>query len=164
MALALGALGQAERRFRIILIFGLFEFMVPLLGIWLGSAAAEALDMQTNLAGAILLIGMGLVAFMGGIRNKSKDEKLARLMTRWGGLVFLAFNLSIDNLVVGFSLGLGRVEPLAVAGTIALFSVAFTWTGLHLGRESRRNWERAAKVGAGLLLIVLGAATGLGWL
>ncbi|MCL7489725.1 MAG: manganese efflux pump MntP family protein [Desulfobulbaceae bacterium] len=164
VALAFGALGQVKRRFRIILVFGLFEFFVPLLGIWLGSAAAEAVGLQTTLVGAILLIGMGLVTVIGGIRNEGNDEKLARQVTRWSGLVLLAAGLSADNLIVGFSLGLGRAEPLAVAGTIAFFSVVFTWAGIHLGRESRRSWERSAKIGCGLLLVALGVATGLGWM
>ncbi|MFN2369864.1 MAG: manganese efflux pump MntP family protein, partial [Candidatus Krumholzibacteriia bacterium] len=126
--------------------------------------AAKAAGLHASLVGAFLLVGMGLVAVIGGIRNRSKDEKLARHVTRWGGLVLLAAGLSADNLIVGFSLGLGNAEPLAVAGTIALFSVAFTWAGIHLGRESRRKWERSAKIGAGLLLVALGVATGLGWL
>jgi len=169
VALALGAQGQAHRRFRIMLIFGLFEFFVPLLGIWLGSKTAETIGLHANLVGAVLLVGLGLFTGVGGIRRQSedeklaKDEKLARKVTRWHGLVFLAAGLSADNLVVGFSLGMGRANPLAVAGTIAFFSVLFTWAGIRLGREYRRNWERGAKIGAGGLLVGLGVACGLGW-
>ncbi|MDI9400206.1 MAG: manganese efflux pump [Euryarchaeota archaeon] len=170
VALALGALGQAHRRFRVMLVFGLFEFFVPLLGIWLGSTTAEMFGLHTNMVGAVLLMGLGLLAGIGGLRRQSedevlsKDEKLARRVTHRHGLVLLAAGLSADNLVVGFSLGLGRAHPLAVAGTIAFFSVLFTWVGMRLGREYRRNWERGAKVAAGGLLVGLGAACGLGWL
>ncbi|MCR3883811.1 MAG: manganese efflux pump MntP family protein [Methanothrix sp.] len=170
VALALGALGQAHRRFRVMLVFGLFEFFVPLLGIWLGSTIAEMIGLHTNLVGALLLVGLGLPTAIGGLHHQSedeelsKDEKLARRVTQWQGLVLLAAGLSTDNLLVGFSLGLGRAHPLAVAGTIASFSVLFTWVGMQLGRESRRNWERAAKVIAGGLLVGLGVACGLGWL
>lgn len=164
VALALGAMGQAARRFRVMLVFGLFEFMMPLLGIVLGAAAADAIGLQTNLVGTVLLIGLGVLAVIGGIKNRSQDEKLAKYVTQWRGLVFLALGLSIDNVVVGFSLGIGRAEPLAVATTIACFSVLFTWIGMKLGRESRRSWERVAKIGAGLLLIGFGGANGMGWL
>lgn len=164
VALALGAMGQAARCFRVMLVFGLFEFVMPLLGIGLGAATAHAIGLQTNVVGTILLIGLGLMIVIGGVRNRRQDEKLAKHVTQWSGLVFLALGLSIDNVVVGFSLGIGRADPLAVATTIAFFSALFTWIGMKLGHESRRNWERAAKIGAGILLMGFGAANGMGWL
>lgn len=164
VALALGALGQASRRFRVMLVFGVFEFVMPLLGIGLGATIARAIGLHTNVFGAALLIVLGLLAVIGGVRNRSEDEKLAKYVTRWRGLVILALTLSIDNVVVGFSLGLGRADPLAVATTIACFSVAFTWIGMRLGRESRRSWEQKAKIGAGMLLLGFGVANGMGWL
>ena len=164
VSLALGALGQAARRFRVMLVFGVFEFVMPLLGIGLGAATARALGLQTNMVGTVLLIALGLLTVYGGIRNRCQDERLARHVTRWRGLVVLALALSVDNVVVGFSLGLGRADPLIVATTIASFSVLFTWVGMILGRESRRSWEQAAKIGSGVLLVGLGAANGMGWL
>ncbi|MFO8237169.1 MAG: manganese efflux pump, partial [Prochlorococcaceae cyanobacterium] len=121
VALALGAMGQVERRWRVLVVFGVFEFTMPLLG-----------------------IGLGLLTVVAGVRNRRQDEKLARSATSWRGLTVLAFGLSLDNVVVGFSLGLGGSNPLAVATTIAWFSVLFTWIGMGLGRTSRRHWERVA--------------------
>ncbi|MDF0591870.1 manganese efflux pump [Methanotrichaceae archaeon Mx] len=163
VALALGALGQAERRLRVMLVFGLFEFFVPLVGIWLGSATAEAIGLQTNVVGAVLLVGLGLSAVIVGLRDQKADEELARRVTEWRGLLFLAACLSVDNLAVGFGLGLGRANPLAVATAIAFFSVLFTWAGMRLGRDSRHGWERGAKIVAGALLVGLGLAGGAGW-
>lgn len=164
VALALGAMGQAVHRFRVMLVFGLFEFVMPLIGIVLGAATARVIGLQTNIVGTVLLIGLGLLAVIGGVRNRRQDEKLARYVTHWSGLLFLGLGLSIDNVVVGFSLGIGRADPLAVAATIACFSVMFTWIGMNLGHESRRGWEQAAKIGAGVLLVAFGAANGMGWL
>jgi len=164
VALALGAMGQVARRFRVMLVFGVFEFVMPLLGIGLGAVTARAIGLQTNVIGTVLLIALGLLTVIAGVRNRRQDEKLAKHVTQWRGLVFLALGLSIDNVVVGFSLGLGRADPLAVATTIACFSVLFTWIGMRLGRESRRGWEQVAKIGAGMLLVGFGAANGMGWL
>lgn len=163
VALALGALGQASKQYRVMLVFGLFEFWVPLIGIWLGAEAAKAIALQTNFIGGVLLFGLGLLTVIGAILNQREDEKLARYVTRWRGLILLAAGLSIDNLIVSFSLGLSKAEPLTLAGTIAFFSVLFTWLGMRLGRESRRSWERTAKFGSGLLLMGLGMASFLGW-
>jgi putative Mn2+ efflux pump MntP len=164
VALALGALGQASRRFRVMLVFGVFEFVMPLLGIVLGAATARTIGLQTNFLGTVLLVALGLLTVIGGVRNRSHDEKLAKHVTQWRGLIVLALALSIDNVVVGFSLGIGRADPLAVATTIACFSVLFTWIGMRLGCKSRRSWEQMAKIGAGVLLVGLGAVNGMGWL
>ncbi|GIT97733.1 manganese efflux pump [Sulfurovum sp. TSL1] len=164
VALSLGAMGQAARRFRVMLVFGIFEFVMPLLGIGLGAATARVVGLHTNVIGAVLLIALGLLTVLSGIRNRRQDEKLAKQITQWSGLVFLALGLSIDNVVVGFSLGLDRAEPLAVATTIACFSVLFTWIGMRLGHESRRGWEQISKIGAGILLVGFGAANGMGWI
>lgn len=42
-ALSLGALGQADRRVRIVSVFAVFEFVVPLVGAALGQALALTL-------------------------------------------------------------------------------------------------------------------------
>lgn len=164
VALTLGALGQVARRFRVMLVFGVFEFLMPLIGIVLGTATAQTIGQHTGVVATTLLIVLGLLAVIGGIKNRRQDEKLAKYVTYWRGLIFLAMGLSLDNVVVGFSLGLDSADPLLVATTIACFSVLFTWIGMKLGHESRRNWEKIAKIGAGVLLIGFGAANGMSWL
>jgi|SRR6056297_2278414 len=161
-ALALGALGQASRRIRIVAVFSVFEFVVPLVGIGLGQTAARWVATHAEWISAALLIALGAWVIVVGVRNRSDDERLARRATTWYGLLLLAGGLSLDNLIVGFSLGLGRVDPLVVATTIAVFSAAFTWVGLGLGDASRRHWERWSAVGAGGLLVALGVADALG--
>jgi putative Mn2+ efflux pump MntP len=161
-ALALGALGQASRRVRIVAVFSVFEFVIPLVGIGLGQAAAHWVATHAEWASAALLVALGVWAIAVGMRDTRDDERLARHATTWYGLMLLAGGLSIDNLIVGFSLGLGSVDPLAVAATIAAFSATFTWVGLGLGNASRRHWERWSAVGAGVLLVALGVADALG--
>lgn len=164
VALTLGAMGQIAYRYRVMFVFGVFEFAVPLIGICLGRVAAEVIGLHSSTIGAVLLVGLGLMAVAGGTRSSRYNERIARLTVCWSGLMLLAAGLSIDNLMVGFSLGLGRVQPLLLAGTISFFSVVFTWLGMQLGSESRRRWEQMAKIATGTLLILLGAATAMGWL
>lgn len=163
-ALALGALGQAVRRLRVITVFGLFEFFIPLVGLWIGRTASHWIEEKATWVSTGLLGALGLWMILAGIRQRRKDARLAERITTWRGLVLLSTGLSLDNLVIGFSLGLGDAEPLLVAGTIAVFSVAFTWGGLHLGSAARSHWERFAEIGAGLLLIALAVAKAVGWI
>lgn len=164
VALTLGATGQLAYRYRVMFVFGVFEFVVPLIGLCLGRVAAKAIGTHSSTVGAVLLVGLGLLAVAGGIQSPRYNERIARLTVCWSGLTLLAAGLSTDNLMVGFSLGLGKVQPFLLAGTISFFSVIFTWIGMHLGSESRRRWEHTAKIATGSLLILLGLATALGWL
>lgn len=111
-----------------------------------------------------LLLAVGALTIATGIRERSKDERFARLVTSWRGLVVLAAGLSADNLAVGFGLGLGLVQPLLLATTIMVFSTAFTWVGTGLGNDMRRHWERRSELMAGGLLVCLGIAAAFGWL
>jgi manganese efflux pump family protein len=161
VALALGALGQARRRGRIVAVFGIFEFTVPLVGLLLGQGLAGALAGSGRWVGAVLLAALGLLA----MRPRGiDDEQLAGRVTTIGGLVALAAGLSLDNLAVGFGLGFGDVNPLLVAGVIAAFAVCFTLAGLKLGAAGRRHWERRAQIASGAALVALAVAVGAGWI
>lgn len=163
VALMLGALGQHRRRWRIAGVFGAFEFTVPLFGLLIGSVAAEYLSGTGRLVGAALLLVLGGFALRAPAWSGHDREKLARQVTTRRGIVALAAGLTVDNLVVGFALGLGDVEPLLLAATIAAFAVVFTLVGIEIGRRGRRRGEAAAQRASGLFLIALGIAVALGW-
>ena len=72
--------------------------------------------------------------------------------------------LSVDNLVVGFGLGLGGVPVLLTATVIMLCSATFAWAGLHLGAMGRRHFEAPAEAVSGVLLLAVAGMIALGWL
>ena len=91
-------------------------------------------------------------------REPGEVRREARCATSWTGLIALSSGLAIDNVVVGFSLGLREVQPLLIPTLIGASAVAFTLAGPYLGRVSRRSWQTSATVVAGLLLIAIGMA------
>lgn len=162
VALALGALGQWHRRWRVAGAFTVSEFAIPLVGLAIGTAASQVL------AGAGRWLGAGLLAALGlwtlrPARDPRRDERMARRVTTWRGLAVLAVGLGLDNLLVGFSIGVpGGVSPLALAATIAAFAFVFTLGGMRLGAVGRRRWEGLAQRGAGVALVVVAAAVATG--
>jgi putative Mn2+ efflux pump MntP len=157
-ALALGALGQGHHRQRIVLVFTSFEFVIPLIGIWIGERFSRSMATPADWVGPLILALIGLWTVRSGIRHSSDDERLSRRAASWRGLVVMAALLSLDNLIIGFSLGLRHFNPLLIASVIAVFSAAFTWFGLGVGSAARRNWERHAKTAAGSLLLLISGA------
>jgi len=77
--------------------------------------------LHSNIIGAVLLFGLGLFAVVGSFCEDQNAELIVRRLTRWSELVVLAAGLSLDNLMVGFSLGLGEAPPLVEATTILFF-------------------------------------------
>lgn len=163
-ALALGALGRAVRWQRILIVFAVFEFSVPLIGIWIGREAAVHLGETFAWVGPVLVGIIGLWTILAGLLDKYDLEHLAKRATSWTGLSILSAGLSIDNLAIGFSLGLKGYAPLMLAATIAACSVLFAAIGLSVGRLGRRSLETPAEVLAGVLLLILAAANATGWI
>ena len=161
-ALALGAMGQAKRWPRIALVFGIMEFAVPLVGIWLGRQASQAVGDVADWLAPALLIALGVWVVSTPLRPRSVTKRAIHQITTWKGLILLSFGLAVDNIVVGISLGLRDVNALVAAAVIGFSAVVFTAVGLHLGRASRRVLEVAGEVTAGLLLIGAGVAVAFG--
>ena len=161
-ALTLGALGQQERRWRVLLVFAVFEFSVPLIGLWLGQLASESIAAKAEWLGPLLLACLGFWTLFEATRRTREQASLARWLTTWQGLLVLSALLSLDNLVVGFSLGLGGIAPLLMAVTIMTFSVIFSWVGIEIGARSRRNYETLAELVSGLFLLGVAWADWIG--
>jgi len=163
-SLALGSLGQYDRRRRILAVFAAFEFGVPLLGLALGRRISGQLAEHATWLGALLIAGLGLWTLFVSTRRSPDTKQLARWLSSWRGLVTLSAGLSLDNLMVGFGLGLGSVPVLLTATVIMLCSVVFAWIGLSLGRTGRRNLETPAEALSGVLLLAVAWMIWAGWL
>ncbi|KWV95525.1 manganese efflux pump [Erythrobacter sp. AP23] len=161
-ALALGAIGARRCRWRILIAFGVFEFLVPLTGLWLGRKTSGAIAETAAWIGPLLLACLGGWALWNANDATFGEESDIDTIASWTGLVALATALSVDNLLVGFSIGLGKIEPLALATTIAAFSIVFTQIGIEIGARAASSYERSARLVTGSLLLALAAAEFLG--
>ncbi len=163
-SLALGSLGQADRRLRILTVFAAFEFGVPLLGLALGRRISGQLAEQATWLGPLLIAGLGIWTLLVSTRITPDAKRMARWLSSWRGLIALSAGLSLDNLVVGFGLGLGGVPALLTATVIMLCSVVFAWIGLRLGAMGRRDFETPAEAISGVLLLAVAWMVWAGWI
>ena len=67
------------------------------------------------------------------------------------------FALSIDNLVIGFGLGVTRTPLVASLLVFGLVSVGLSLAGLELGRTLGARMQERADWVAGVVLIAVGA-------
>ena len=107
VSLTLGATGHYERKQRVLVTFGIFEFTVPLLGSLIGKSFSTWLQSNLNWLPPTIFILIGVITLIGLIRGTSKN--MSRI-TSTKGIILLAFGLSIDNLALGWSRAAARVR------------------------------------------------------
>ncbi len=154
VSLAAGAGGARGPRavFRLAFHFGLFQFLMPVLGWATGMRVAGVALAVEDWVAAGLLAAVGARMIRSG-QTHGLDRDPSRGLT----LVTLCVATSLDALAVGLSLALLRVNiwyPSAVIGSVtAILSVC----GVRLGNRLGSGFGRRMEVAGGMLLIVLSA-------
>jgi len=151
----LGASGKAsprERR-RLSLLFAAFEGGMPLVGLALGAPLARAVGGAAEYAAIVVLAVLGLLALRGG-----GEERLSARPTSLAAALVLGLSVSLDELALGFTLGLLRVPVLPAIALIAVQALVLSQLGLRLGaRAGRAAGERAERLAGVALLLLAGA-------
>jgi manganese efflux pump family protein len=143
-----------RQTFRLSFHFGLFQFLMPILG-WAAGAWIERW-----VASFDHWIAFGLLAFIGGkmiLEALGKKDRLEhRDPTRGWQLVMLSVATSIDALAVGLSLALLSVSIWSTCVVIGIVAALFTVIGLQLGRAVRPGTAGHLEILGGLVLIGIG--------
>lgn len=164
VSFALGALKIRSFWWRIILAFGLFEFFIPLVGVFIGQQFSEFVTTYASYVGGFILLVFGIFMAYKSFNSSLEDEKyLLEKVASWTGIFSLAAGLSLDNLIVGFSIGLQNFHPVTIASVIAFSSVLFTIIGLNTGKYLKEHFRKSTDLFSAILLILLGVATLLEW-
>lgn len=165
-AVGIGLSGVDTRtRLRVAVLFGIFESGMPLVGLVLGHHLADVLGSATRYLGGALLIGTGVWTLLQVRRQSavSDDEDDATVAsTGLGRLAVTALALSVDNLVVGFGLGVVRIRLSVAIAIFAIVSIALSLLGLELGRQLGARIESRSESLAGIVLIIVGVLVALG--
>jgi manganese efflux pump family protein len=155
VAAAIGAAGAitAWQRLRISLVFMAFEGGMPLAGLGLGSALAYGTGRIADYLAAAAVIGIGLWMLLSG----EEEGKAARITTSRGlALLGLGVSISLDELAIGFSIGLTRLPVVIVIIAIAVQAFLAAQLGLATGARIAERWRERAERLAGIALILLG--------
>jgi putative Mn2+ efflux pump MntP len=157
VAAALGAsqVTSVWQRLRVSLGFVIFEGGMPLIGLALGSVLARGIGHVADYLAAVAVIGIGCWMLLAA--NEDQEAKASRIVTSRGlALVGLGISVSLDELAIGFSIGLVRLPVSVVIVAIAAQAFLTAQLGLAIGARIAERWrERAEKI-AGAALILLG--------
>jgi putative Mn2+ efflux pump MntP len=158
VAAALGMSGLTRRdRIRVTMLFTLFEMGMPIVGIVLGAVAGTVAGNAADYVAIAILIALGI--FMLWPRPDDRDDpERVGLLARTRGLaaIGLGISISLDELAIGFTVGLLRFPVVLVIVLIGTQTLIVTQAGLRLGSSIGDSVRERAEQLAGAVLAVLG--------
>ena len=160
-AIGIGIAGvDARTRLRVAVIFGFFEAAMPAVGLLIGHSSAHGIGSATRYIGGGLLAAAGLWSLIEARRDDDSadtDDASQRAGQSSGALVMSGLALSIDNLVIGFGLGVTKTPLVASLLVFAIVSIGLSLAGLELGWTLGARMQGRADWVAGVVLIAVGA-------
>jgi putative Mn2+ efflux pump MntP len=152
---------DGRTRLKVGVVFGLFEAVMPIIGLLIGSAVAGYFGHLAKYVGSGILILTGAYTIWQGRRVPNQGPQGPPDTRR---LIVTAIALSIDNLAVGFALAVYRINIVLAAATMGVISVAMSLVGLELGARLGSRIEEWSEELGGAVLILVGLALAIGLL
>lgn len=142
-----------KRAVQVALSFGLWDSIMPLVGLLIGRQIGESVGDVADWVGAAGLGAYGLYLVVSALRNPEPDE----LDHPWA-LFGIPLTLSLDNLFAGASLGMLGLSPWFSAAVFGVMTAVMSLVGLQLGRAAARFIRVRADLLSGVTLIIAAVA------
>ncbi len=143
-----------RRVFRLSFHFGLFQFLMPVVGWLAGRRLAARIGDYDHWA------VFALLAYVGGKMlweaRREKRPASDRDPTRGLTLVALSVAVSLDALAVGLSMAFVGVAVWVPSVVIGVVAAMMTSLGLALSNRLGARWGRGAEAAGGIVLILIG--------
>ncbi len=155
VALAISTKGATKRQaFRLSFHFGLFQFLMPILGWYFSRSFADYLGKSASILAFLLLAVISIKMFYESMQ--SDEESLeSKDRTKGWSLVSLSFATSQDALGTGITLGMMNCKLFETAILIGITAMLMTLAGVLLGvRLSTVYGKVVEKIGAIILMII----------
>lgn len=152
-----GRLHHPRPAVRLAFHLGLFQFMMPIVGWFLGSRAVALVGGFGGWIAFVLLAFIGTRMMLSGLRTETGDRRGSADPSRGWTMVALCVATSIDALAVGVSLamvGVGIWQPSVIIGVV---TAAVSLVGIAIGDRVGLRWGSRVEVAGGVLLITIGA-------
>ena len=140
--------------FRLCFHFGFFQFIMPLIGWFLGLQFFHWTERFGPWIAFGLLFAIGAkMAYEGAVPSEEKTE--CADPTKGLSLIFLSVATSIDALGVGFGLGSLGHGLFYIALWIGIVAGAMTWLAMKLGNKLSERFAKRMEIIGGLILVAI---------
>ena len=136
--------------------FGGFQALMPLIGFFLGTLFAEAIEAFDHWVAFGLLAIIGINMLKEAFSNDEEDGCCGCDLS-FKTMLVMAIATSIDALAVGISLAMaGNVNIWLSILLIGLTTFSFSALGVKIGNVFGSRFEQKAQIAGGVILILLG--------
>ncbi len=157
VSLGLGLSGLPRNRWlRVGLTFALCEGLMPVVGLLIGKRLGPSLGEIATYAAAAILVVIGGLEIREAIVDDDDSAPLPDDRRR--PLILTGLSVSLDELAIGFALGVLHVSLGPALAYIAVQAFALTFVGLLIGRRLGKALGERAELAAGMVLTLLGIA------
>jgi putative Mn2+ efflux pump MntP len=154
VAVGVGAGKQTQgQTFRLSFHFGLFQFLMPLIGWTIGRTAVEWVQEWDHFLASGILSAVALHALYEALNLEQAET--GKDPSRGWYLISLSIATSIDALAVGLVFGVLQITPWFPSIIIGLVAGAMTFTGLYLGRTLRNTFGQVIEIGGAIFLLLI---------
>jgi manganese efflux pump family protein len=142
--------------FRLSFHFGLFQFLMPLLGCLIGQNLVGFARGWAPWIAFGLLLGIGAkMTYESLSPHPPLEPRDCSDPTRGFSLVMLSLATSMDALGVGLGLGILGEGLFLAASIIGMVACSMTWTAMKLGNQLSAAFGRRMETAGGLILIAI---------
>ncbi len=157
VAIAAGAYyvkASNHQRFRLSFHFGLFQFIMPILGWFSGIEIVEIIEIFDHWIAMIILSIIGIKMIYEGLNNS--ENIIKKDVSKGWSLILLSIATSIDAFAVGFSIGIIKGTIIVPSIMIGIVASLMTLFGLWIGEKLSFKFGKRISVIGGLILIIIG--------
>ena len=138
--------------------FGGFQALMPLIGFFLGTLFADAIESVDHWIAFVLLAFIGANMLKEAFEKKCECENCKDADLSVKTMFLMAVATSIDALAVGISLAMaGNVNIFTAVILIGAFTCGMSTVGVKVGNVFGSKFEKKAQLAGGVILILLGA-------
>jgi putative Mn2+ efflux pump MntP len=137
--------------------FGLFQFIMPVIGYYLGTLFMGAIDDWSAWVafGLLVIIGAKMIWETYHEEQSGVANTLEHMLSVQN-MCMLAIATSIDALAVGVSFALMHIAPLGASGVIGVVAFVLSAIGVIIGNKVGNLFQKGAGWAGGIILIGIG--------
>ena len=130
--------------------FAIFQFIMPIIGYYLGNILGTTIINYHSYFSAIILIILGIMIL--------KEEKITDITKKlyYQEIILLSLATSIDALMAGLSFSFNNTKIFLSSIIIGIITFIITNIGYYLGNIFNKKIHQYANIIGGITLIILG--------
>lgn len=139
--------------------FGLFQGIMPIMGFFLGHSFTNAISRYQHFIALFLLSAIGINMIVDAIKDIKNPDNICNAKDIFSAknLIIQGIATSIDALAVGVSLAAIAANINSTSFLIGIITFLCCAFGVYIGRKFGMLLGIRAKLGGGILLILIGA-------